>query len=367
MPEVSAERRPAWPARRLDNPITGDKGGGVIEGTSRRGASARRVARAVALGILVSALVTLLSRIGVFAGWEARAVDTFVFLRERRAGPEIVLVAIDDDDFQRLGERQPLPRDYLADLAEFLLESGARVVAMDIAARVSTDPAADARLVAVSERAAGSGRGRLVFAGTARPRTEGGTERYAMAEPFSAALRARLGFSNAPVGSEGVIRRMTPVLPSVDGGFLPSFALAALAGWDEASSRALDGALRSASGALVLPIRIAGGGIDERRAISVAALSGAPWRVDFAGPPGTITAFPSGPLVQMARSGVKPGADNPFAGRIAIIGATFAESRDSTRRPRDSWLARRSRPTWCTRSCPVGWAQLPTGGSIWRF
>jgi len=41
-------------------------------------------------------------------------------------------VVIDDDSFEALGARQPLPRNYLADLADFLLTSGARVVAFDV-------------------------------------------------------------------------------------------------------------------------------------------------------------------------------------------------------------------------------------------
>ena len=80
------------------------------------------------VGLMVSVAVTALSRTGVLAGWETRAVDTFLFLRDRVAAPEITLVLIDDDAFQALGQRQPLSRRYVADLADFLLKSGARVV-----------------------------------------------------------------------------------------------------------------------------------------------------------------------------------------------------------------------------------------------
>jgi len=289
----------------------------------------RRVLRALALGIAVSIGVTLLSGMGVFAGWEARAVDTFLFLRERRPDPGIILVTIDEDAFESLGERQPLPRRYLADLVDVLLRSGARVVALDIMLKTPTDAAGDAALVEVSARAAARGEGRLVVATVARPRPGPDGERYEASGAFSPALRARAGFANSPVGSDGVIRRMAPVLPAVGGGFLPSFALAAVAGGDDGASGALDTALRAGGGAtLMLPASGPDGAIAGRRAMPLSALGEAAWRVDFAGPPGAFTAFPSGPLVQLARSGVDPGADNPFRGKIAVVGATFAESRD---------------------------------------
>ena len=92
------------------------------------------------VGLLVSVAVTALSRTGVLAGWETRAVDTFLFLRDRVAAPEITLVLIDDDAFQALGQRQPLSRRYVADLADFLLKSGARVVAFDLVLTAPTTP-----------------------------------------------------------------------------------------------------------------------------------------------------------------------------------------------------------------------------------
>lgn len=289
----------------------------------------RRILLALALGAAVSVTVILLSRIGVFAGWEMRVVDAFLFLRERRPEPEIVLVTIDEDAFESLGERQPLPRGYLAELADFLLKSGARVVAFDLVVKTATDSASDRALVAASQRAAAERRGRLVFAALARPRPGPDGERYEMGGAFSPALSARLGFSNAPVGNDGVIRRMVPVLPAVGGGFLPSFALAALAAWDAGPAAALEAALRAGGrAALVLPARGADGRIVAREPIPVAALAETTWRVDFAGPPGVFSAFASDPLVQMARSGVVPGADNPFSGKIVLVGATFAESRD---------------------------------------
>jgi adenylate cyclase len=291
--------------------------------------ASRRVVRALALGVAVSAGVTLLSQIGVLAGWETRAVDAFLFLRERQPEPEIVLVTIDEEAFESLGERQPLPRGYLAELADFLLKNGARVVAFDLVVKTATTVADDAALVAVSERAAEAGRGRLVFAALARPRPGPDGDRYEMGGPFSPALRAMFGFSSGPVGSDGVIRRMTLVLPAEGGGFLPSFALAAVAGWAEGPPAGLDAALQAGTSAmLLLPARAADGHIRDRQPISLSALTEPAWRVDFTGPPGSFPAFPSGPLVALARRREAPGLDNPFRGKIVLVGATFLEGRD---------------------------------------
>ena len=289
--------------------------------------AARRVARALALGVALSLAVTLLSQIGAFAGWQARAVDTFLFLRERRPESAVALVTIDDDAFTALGERQPLPRAYLADLADFLLKSGARVVALDFVASTTTDPTADDALIAVSRQPAA--RGRLVFASVAREQPGPEGARYEMGGGFSPLLLARFGFSNTPVGSDGIIRRMAPVLPAVDGGFLPSFALSAVAGGDDATLASLHRELhRPGLKDLALPVRGPEGQALRREPIALSRLASSAWRVDFAGPAGTFTSFPSGPLVQMARSGVQAGADNPFRDKIVLVGATFAESRD---------------------------------------
>ena len=274
----------------------------------------------------VSVGVTLFSQIGALAGWQTRVVDAFLFLRERQPEPEIALVTIDEDAFKSLGERQPLSRRYLAELADVLFKSGARVVTFDVTVKSRTDDG-DASLVARSRLATGAGHGRLVFASTAQQRPDTTGQHYEMDGAFSTELFAHLGFSNTPVGPDGVIRRMAPALPAVGGGFLPSLALATLASWDDEASAALGSALRS-GGTLRLPTRNAHGRIDKLAPVSIASLEASQWRIDYAGPPGTFTAFPSDPLVGMARGHVEPSPDNPFRGKIVLVGATFAESRD---------------------------------------
>ena len=91
-----------------------------------------RVGRALLLGLAVSLGVSALSRVGALAGWETRAVDTFLALRDRGSAPDLVIIPIDEAAFRELGERQPLSRRYLADLTGLLVSSGARVVAFDV-------------------------------------------------------------------------------------------------------------------------------------------------------------------------------------------------------------------------------------------
>lgn len=286
-------------------------------------------ARALLLGIAVSVLVTVFSRLGGLAGWETRAIDAFLFFRDRVPTPEIALVQIDEDAFQELEERQPLSRRYLADLADFLLQSGARVVAFDVHLRKASVPEEDAALVVVTRRWESAGGGRLVFTTVATSRQEGPGARYTPTPPYSPELRALFGFANAPIGADGVIRRMAPVLATEGGGYLPSFALVVLAAHHGYSADALARALGAGPEAqVVLPVGDPRKGITRSEPVRLATLADVVWRVDYTGPPGSFAAFPSGAIMQVAKSGVRPEADNPFRGKIVLVGATFAESRD---------------------------------------
>ncbi|MBI4590572.1 MAG: adenylate/guanylate cyclase domain-containing protein [Candidatus Rokubacteria bacterium] len=289
----------------------------------------RRVVHALLVGVAVSVAVTALSRVGVLSGWETRAVDAFVFLRDRVPAPEIVLVEIDEESFAALGERQPLSRRYLADLGDFLLRLGARVVAFDVLLKSRSIPEEDEALVAMTRRREAPASGRLVFASVAIPRKGEGPPRYDPSPPFSPELGGFFAFPNAPVGADGVIRRMTPVLPAGDGGLLPSLPLAVLAAYAGHTPADLSRLLKGErGGSLALPVRDPGRGITRNEPVSLSTLSGTAWRIDFAGSQGAFTSFPSAALVQMARSGVRPESDNPFSGKIVLVGATFQESRD---------------------------------------
>jgi CHASE2 domain-containing sensor protein len=71
-----------------------------------RAARQGRVIPALLLGVAVSLAVIGLSRVGVFSGWQTRAVDAFQFMRDRQAPAELVLVHIDYKIALPLGLRQ---------------------------------------------------------------------------------------------------------------------------------------------------------------------------------------------------------------------------------------------------------------------
>jgi adenylate cyclase len=278
---------------------------------------------ALLLGAAVSLGVTLLSQVGAFAGWQTRAVDVFQFVRDRDPAPEIALVLVDEDAFRELGERQPLSRRFLADLADFLLRSGARVVALDVLLQVPSAGDEDAALIATHARWPG----RLVLAREAVERADGGG--WELRPHFSAALDGPSGFINAPIERDGIVRRFDPVLPAGAGRLHPSFALAAVAAAGNLAAADLAGALRAGPAAHVpLPTADAGGRLREPEPLAVAALAGERWRISLAGAPGTLVAFPAGPLVSLARSGQAVAADNPFRDRLVLVGGTFAMARD---------------------------------------
>jgi adenylate cyclase len=288
------------------------------------------VLRAMLVGLLVSLAVTALSRTGVLAGWETRAVDAFLVLRDRVPAPEIVVVVIDDDAFQALGQRQPLPRRYVADLADFLLRSGARVVAFDLVLTAPTVPAEDQALLDTVARWRAARPGALLFATFAVPADRDGHEGYTLLPPFAPELADLQGFANAPIGADGMVRRFTPVLPAPGGGWLPALSLATLAAAGGLAPADLARRLAAPdAGPIALPLREEAGSLAAAVPTPVAQLAARPWRIDYTGPAGAFTTFPSEPLVQLARAGTVPDQDNPFRDRIVVVGATFTESRDT--------------------------------------
>jgi adenylate cyclase len=281
-------------------------------------------ARALLLGLLVSVAVTGVSRMGALAGWETRTVDLFLFFRDRVPTPDIVLVLVDDESFARLGHRQPLPRRELARLGDFLLASGARVVGFDIHVTTSSEPEADTALVRFANKATSAG-GPVVFASLATP-TTGESPAYVLAPAFSTELSSLFGYANVPIGADGVVRRLSPVLPG-EAGYLPSFGVAVLAAYERYTPQRLTQALTDPGGP-VLPVGDQVRGIVRSEAVPLRTLTSNVWRIDFAGPPGAFASFPARVLLTMAASGTIPERDNPFRDRIVLVGGTFAESRD---------------------------------------
>ena len=290
----------------------------------------RRFYKSLGLGAGVSILLSVIGYLGHLEIVEGKALDFLMLVRGQQRTPEIVLVQIDDDAFEKLGERQPLPRSYLANLIEIVARGGARAIGLDIELKVSTDPAEDGRFLTAFEAAAENGLSKVVPAFFLRPLKEDDNGMLFRRSPFfDSRLNGIAGFANAPVDVDGFIRKVAMTLRGSDGRALPSLALAVAAryaGYDPAS---LDAALNQGGEiALNLPEWNRFDGKPRSVNSLLTFTAGDTWRINFAGGRGSFAFLPSGPLAQLAQTKVPLAADNPFRGKIVLIGATFQASRD---------------------------------------
>jgi adenylate cyclase len=296
----------------------------------------RRFYKSLAIGFCVSLAVSLLSFMGYLQGFEAKALDLLLWMRGRVKSPEIILVQIDDAAFRRLGEKQPLPRDYLAGLIDVLGRSGAKVIGLDIELKVKSDPRADAALASAIAGASEDGVSKVVPVYLIRPqaRPDGGIA-YAR-DPFLAAPLERTvaGFANAPIDRDGLARRLPLAVRGADGRGLPSLALAVLARYAGYDMARLARALDADRVTLELPewSRVEGRLLAEPTPFAFDVADD--WKINFAGSEGSFAAIPSDPVFQLAKAKTPIAEDNPFRGKIVLIGATFGDSRDFFPTPR---------------------------------
>jgi adenylate cyclase len=290
----------------------------------------RRFYKSLLLGIGVSVLLSLASYLGYLEFVEAKALDFLMLLRGQQRSAEIVLVQIDDDAFEKLGERQPLPRSYIASLIEIVARGGAKVIGLDVELKVSTDPAEDGRLLSAIASAGENGSSIVVPVFYVRPVKEDDKGvLFRRSAFFDPRLTGIAGFANAPVDVDGFIRQVPLTLRGSDGRVLPSLALAIAARYAGYDAASLETALnKSAEIRLNLPEwnRLDGKLLPGNTAFTFAA--GETWRINFAGGQGSFATLPSDPLAQLAQANVPLAADNPFRGKIVLIGASFQESRD---------------------------------------
>ena len=290
----------------------------------------RRFYKSLLLGVAVSFLLSIGSYLGYLDVIEAKALDFLMLLRGRLKSPEIVLVQIDDQAFEKLGEKQPLPRSYIANLIEVVARGGAKVIGLDVELKVSTDPAEDARLLKAIETAQENGVSKVVPVYYIRALKEDDKGiLFRRSAFFDARLKGVAGFANAPVDSDGFVRQVPLVVRGSDGKILPSLALAIVArraGYDAAG---LETALNK-SGEITLRLpewnRLEGKLLSEHTSFMFAVDEA--WKINFAGGQSSFVTLPSGPLAQIAEANVPMASDNPFRGKIVLIGASFLESRD---------------------------------------
>jgi len=289
----------------------------------------RRFLKSLLLGASVSILVSIASYLGYLDSIEAKALDLLLHLRGQQRSPEIVLIKIDDQAFAKLGEKQPLPRSYIASLIDIAARGGAKVVGIDIEFKVATDPTEDKSLLKAIAAAEANGVTKIVPVYVIRPVNE--DERgvtYRHAPFFDPGLKVVAGFANAPIDNDGIVRQVPLAVRGEDGTILPSLALAVLArhaGYDGAS---LSQQLRGGTVRLNLPEwhKLKGKLLPDSTPFEFNLDES--WKINFAGGQGSFASLPSEPLAQLARANIPLAADNPLRGKIVLIGASFQESRD---------------------------------------
>jgi adenylate cyclase len=296
----------------------------------------RRFYKSLVLGFSVSLVTSLVSAMGYLQGFESKALDFLLWMRGRVKSPEIVLVQIDDRAFTNLGEKQPLPRAYIAGLIDVLGRSGAKVIGVDVEFKVKTNAREDEMLAKAIRGASDKGLSRVVPVFVIRPDKEvNDTMTYARSPFFTPGLPVISGFANAPIDSDGLARQLPLAVRGSDGKILPSLALAVLArhaGYDAAR---LEQAMNQGDKpTLALPEwdKLQGKLRPEPTPLSFEIDD--QWKINFAGAQGSFAALPSDVVFQLSKMKTAMAEDNPFRGKIVLIGASFGESRDFFPTPR---------------------------------
>jgi adenylate cyclase len=272
-------------------------------------------------GIVASLLVTLASASGYLESLQARTLDLLLRLQGQRFASDVVIVAIDDQAFESLGRRQPLPRGYLAKLLRALRRSGAAVVGLDITLTSPTTPEDDAALANAILEFSQDGVSRVVLVETMAP----GSGPLADPEFLRAVVH---GSAAIPADDDGLIRRAAFLVPRGTGPLEPAFSLAVaarLAGMDQA---ALEAALRASGGLVSLPAWRAGGGWDPAGAPPGPIPPPELERINIVGPAKSFLTNPSSAVAPLSDPGSEIASDNPLRERIVLVGGTFRESRD---------------------------------------
>ena len=272
-----------------------------------------------AVGLAAAVLVSAASALGYLEWWQVRALDLLQQLQGREPPHDVRLVTIDDAAFEGLGRRQPISRQYLARVVRGLAKSGAAVVGIDITFTTPTTPADDAVLAAAIHQFSTNGVSRVVVLG---PLSRN-------AGPLSAeALGASVVIASPAIPTrDGFIREVDPVVQDPDGRPIPTLALAVAARLAGLDGRALEEAMTTGR-PLALPRAGAAGDLVASGEPAVVVRPGVVWPINYVGPANTFTAIRSDDVAAAGDAEGDLAADNPFRGRIVLVGGTFADSRD---------------------------------------
>jgi class 3 adenylate cyclase len=176
----------------------------------------KKITRVFAVAVITSVIVTIASYLGYLDFMQRKAQDLMVWWKEPESPSKIVIIAIDEEAFHYLGEKQPLPRKYLASLISLLQKSGAKVIGLDIELKTKTDRDADAAIEqAFTER--------TVIPYEVIPSSREGV--YTAVPLFISENNVPKGFANTYIDGDGVIRRAPLALKDEKGSLIFSFAL----------------------------------------------------------------------------------------------------------------------------------------------
>jgi len=177
--------------------------------------------RSLLIGLAISALSMGGAIVGMFDTYGARITDRFFLSRE--TDPSAVIVAIDDASLAKVG-RWPWQRSVHAKLINALDELGAKVIALDVNFPEVSSPEEDAALAAAAQRVQTvimpieldftvQG-GEIVFdsKNTVQP-----------IQSIQSAVRS-VGFSNVPLDTDGIARRLPIQSKGLDGSEVYAFA-----------------------------------------------------------------------------------------------------------------------------------------------
>jgi len=279
----------------------------------------RRLLQLWGAGIAASVLVSLASAFGYLEAKRATQLDILLHLRGQRPTAAVVIAAIDEQAFQSLNQRQPIPRDYLAKIVRGLRRSGAVVVGLDIKLTSATTPEADGALADAIGEFSDGGVSRVVLP-CLEPSNSG-----RLADPafLSSIVCGRIEITE---DSDGVIRRAR-LLRRTGGKVDPAFALAVAARLKGMDQRPPQEALRVSSVGPALPRLNSDGKVVSESGDFPRLRPDELLPINFVGPAASIPTFPSDVVARIGEGG-DVATDNPFRGKVVLVGGIFEESRD---------------------------------------
>lgn len=257
----------------------------------------RKLVRIAAVGLAASLLVTGMSWLGYLDALQRRVLDFMIWWRPAELPENVVIAAIDDEAFRMLGEQQPLPRKRLAALVRLIQACGPAAVGLDIDLSSPTRSADDRELLAAVK-------GRVIIPYELLSTPQPGE--YHAVPVFTSEVPEGAGFANSYQDSDGVVRRAPLVLRDETGNLLGSFGFEIYRAAERSRGREVP--------------------LDGFAAREI--------RIHYAGGAGTFPSVPAGPLLKLSEEGVAPPEDNPFRGKIVLIGATFRAGRDVVLTPK---------------------------------